>query len=341
MRGLVLVGPGKAQVDELPDPVPGPGEVVVDVARVGICGTDVELFTGDMEYLRLGYSSYPMVLGHEWCGTVSAVGHGVDGTWLGRRVTGDTMLGCGRCRRCRAGRNHVCDDRSEIGIRGEFPGALAERLRVPCRALLPLPDGVDDTAGAMVEPGGNALRAFQAAEVDSGERLLVVGTGTIGLMVAAFAVAAGVRVHLAGVPGPSLEFARGSALGGCSTLDDLPDEPFDAIVDASNGAVVPATAIHLVEPGRRVVLIGLSVTPSTVDTREIALKDITVVGILGASAGIVGTIDAYRDGRVDPAPCVAGVVPLDRAGDVLSGWRPDNATGGPKLHIDPRTLTLS
>ncbi len=227
---------------------------------------------------------------------------------MGLRVTGDTMLGCGACRRCRSQRHHVCENRSEIGIRGSYAGALAEKLRVPAGALLRLPDDVDDTAGAMVEPGGNALRAVRAAAVTTGERLLVVGTGTIGLLAAQFAGHHGVQVHLAGVEGPGLEFARACALGETSALVDLPDVPFDAVIDASNGMAVPAQSVRLVEPGRRVVFIGLSPEPSLVDSREIALKDVTAVGILGASAGLPGTISAYAAGAVDPRPLVAAVV---------------------------------
>ena len=114
-------------------PVAGPGEVVVDVERAGVCGTDIELFTGEMAYLHTGQARYPMRIGHEWCGVVTAVGADVDEGWIGRRVTGDTMLGCGKCDRCLAGRQHVCADRFEVGISGGWPGALAEQVAVPVR----------------------------------------------------------------------------------------------------------------------------------------------------------------------------------------------------------------
>ena len=162
MRALVITGPLSASVLEVEDPVPGAGQVVVDVHRVGICGTDVELFTGELAYFEQGKSRFPVRPGHEWCGVVSAVGAGVPAGWLGARVTGDTMLGCGRCARCRAGRGHVCADRYEVGITGGWPGALAERVLVPARSLYRLPDAMDDRAGALVEPGGNAWRAASA-----------------------------------------------------------------------------------------------------------------------------------------------------------------------------------
>src|SRR4030095_2116863 len=95
MRAYILTAPEEGSVQEVPAPVAGPGEVVVDVERVGICGTDVEFFTGEMAYLHSGHASYPMRLGHEWAGTVSAIGGGVEPGWLGRRVVGDTMLGDG------------------------------------------------------------------------------------------------------------------------------------------------------------------------------------------------------------------------------------------------------
>jgi len=104
MRAFVITGPGRAEVRDVPPPDAGPGEVVVDVERAGVCGTDMEFFSGAMSYLHTGQAQYPMRIGHEWSGTVSAVGAGVAESWLGRRVTGDTMLGCGRCARCRSGR---------------------------------------------------------------------------------------------------------------------------------------------------------------------------------------------------------------------------------------------
>jgi threonine dehydrogenase-like Zn-dependent dehydrogenase len=323
-------------VQDVDPPVPGPGEVVIDVERVGVCGTDVEFFTGEMQYLNDGHAMFPMRLGHEWAGTVSALGPDVDPSWLGRRVTGDTMLGCGRCRRCRTGYQHVCEDRAEVGIRGGRPGALAEQLAMPARALHVLPDGVEPMAGALVEPGGNALRAWRAAAAGEGDRVLVLGPGTIGLLVALFARAAGAQVHLLGVEPRSLAFARTLGFAGVWTEDDLPDLPFDAVVDASNGAGLPARALDLVEPGKRVVYIGLAGSPSTIDTRRLVLKDVTAVGVLSASPGLAATVEAYASGAVDPRPLVAATVGLADVADVLAGRRPAGGGAGPKIHVDPR-----
>jgi threonine dehydrogenase-like Zn-dependent dehydrogenase len=265
---------------------------------------------------------------------VSSVGDGVDPAWLGRRVTGDTMLGCGECPRCRAGRQHLCAARYEVGIRGGWPGALAEQLTMPARALHPLPDAVDPVAGALVEPGANALRAFAAAGVSTGDRLLVVGPGTIGLLVALFARAAGASVALLGVDSGSVRFARSLGFA-ASTMDDpLPPAGFDAVVDASTGPAVPALALALVEPGKRVVCIGLSEPPSTVDTRTIVLRDLTVIGVLSGSGALAGAIERYASGAVDPRPLVATTVGLDGVADVLA--RRAASGGAPKVLVDPR-----
>ncbi|MCW2885904.1 MAG: alcohol dehydrogenase [Streptosporangiaceae bacterium] len=336
MRAFVVTGPREGAVQEVRPPEAGPGQVVVDISRVGLCGTDVEFFTGEMAYLHQGHACYPMRLGHEWCGIVSAVGENVDEAWLGRRVTGDTMLGCGHCQRCDSGRHNVCEIRFEVGIRGGFPGALAEQLAIPATALLPLPDDLDEVAGALVEPGGNALRSVRAAALSAGDRALVLGLGTIGLLAGLFAQAQDVEVHLVDPSDRAREFAHTLGFPGVWETTDIPALPWDAVIDASNASSVPALALELVEPGKRIVYVGLAGTPSMIDTRTMALKDVTAVGILAASAGLSGTIDHYAAGDVDPRPLVAATVGLDQAGDVLGGRRPAGSGPGPKIHIDPR-----
>jgi len=334
MKAFVITGPGEAAVQDVAPPRAEPGEVIVDVARAGVCGTDVEFYTGEMQYLHDGFAVYPMRIGHEWAGTVASIGDGVDRRWLGRRVTGDTMLGCGVCRRCRTGYQWVCEFRTEIGIRGGRPGALAEQLAVPVTALHELPDDVDDALGALVEPGGNAYRCVQAAGLHPGDRVLVLGPGTIGLLVAMFARAAGAEVHLLGRSGRAIDFAR--TLGFTNAWDEttLPtDLPWDAVIDASNAPGLPEQALDLVEPGKRVVYVGLAGSPSVIDTRRLVLKDVTAVGILSASPGLGATIEAYANGTVDPRPLVAATVTLDGVAAVLAGERPEGAGSGPKYHV--------
>jgi threonine dehydrogenase-like Zn-dependent dehydrogenase len=166
--------------------------------------------------------------------------------------------------------------------------------------------------------------------------VLILGPGTIGLLVAMFARADGAEVHLMGHSARTLDFARSIGFENAWTEAEIPALPWDAVVDASNAAYLPAKALELVEPGKRVVYIGLAGSHSHVDSRTIALKDVTAVGVLSASPGLAGTIEAYASGAVDPRPIVAATVGLDGVADVLAGHRPDGAGAGPKIHVDPR-----
>jgi 2-desacetyl-2-hydroxyethyl bacteriochlorophyllide A dehydrogenase len=339
MRALVLTAPRTAGVQDVPEPVPEAGQLVVDVERVGICGTDVELYTGDMAYFELGYAEYPLRLGHEWTGRVSAVGATADEHWLGTRITGDTMLGCGACSYCIAGHQHVCPNRHEVGIRGGWPGALAEKLVIPARFAYEIPEHVSLAAAALVEPGGNALRAVRGAQPEPGQRVLVLGSGTIGLLAAQFAMAAGAEVHVGGVREGSLQLARELGVPHTARLDELTDsEPdsFDAVIECTSDEAMPALAVRLTRPAGRVVFIGLSAVPSLVDTRDIALQDITAVGVLSASGGLAGAIESYAGGAVIPDSLVAEVVSLADVPDRFEGRRGPDAGPGPKVHVDPR-----
>jgi threonine dehydrogenase-like Zn-dependent dehydrogenase len=332
MRALVITGRESARVAEVDAPEAGAGQVVVDVRRAGICGTDVELFTGQLAYFAQGKTAFPLRPGHEWCGVVSALGAGVDPGWLGVRVTGDTMLGCGRCVRCRAGRGHVCADRREVGIMG-WPGALAEKVLVPASSLHRLPDGIDDRAGALVEPGGNAWRAASAAHAAPGKRILVCGPGTIGLLTVAFARAAGAEVHVMALDRGREKLALSFGAAAYWTAAEPPPMTYDAVIDCTDDHQMPAAALALAEPAGRLVCIGISGVPSLIDSRDLVLSDMTAVGILGASAGLAPAIEHYADGRVDPSAIAAVTVGLDLAAEALAGQV--SAGTGTKIHIDP------
>ena len=341
MRALVVTAPREASVLEVPDPVAAAGELLVDVERVGICGTDVELYTGEMAYIEQGFTHFPIRLGHEWTGRVVAVGDPADEAWIGKRITGDTMLGCGRCEYCRAGRQHVCPNRVEVGIRGDRDGALAEKVLIPTRFAYEIPENVSVTAAALVEPGGNSLRAVRAARIEPGHKVLVLGSGTIGLLAAQFALAEGAEVHVGGVREGSLELARSLGVPHTWKLADLaasPADQFDAVIDATSDEAMPAQSVRLVKPAGRVVYIGLSEAPSLVDSRAIVFKDLAVVGILSASPGLAGAIEAFASGAVVPDALVSEVIALDEVPSRLEGRRGPDAGPGPKVHVDPRLL---
>ena len=341
MRALVVTGPRVAEVQDVPDPIAGPGQLLVDVERVGICGTDVELYTGEMAYIEQGFTHFPLRLGHEWAGRVVAAGSPEDEAWVGKRVTGDTMLGCGHCSYCLGGNHHVCPDRFEVGIRDGWAGALAEKMLVPTRFAYEIPEHVSLAAAALVEPGGNSLRAVRGAAIRPGQRVLIVGSGTIGLLAAQFALAEGAEVHVGGVREGSLALARSLGVHHTVTLDELAESPadqFDAVIECTSNYRMPALSVQLAKPAGRVVYIGLSSVPSLVDTRDIALKDITAVGILSASPGLAGAIASFASGAVVPDSIVSEVVSLEEVPSRFEGTRGSAAQPGPKVHVDPRRM---
>lgn len=321
---------------DVPEPNVGEKEVLIQVERVGICGTDVEFFNGEMTYLKTGNAHFPLRIGHEWCGRVIAVGNSVDTSWIGKLVTGDTMIGCQSCIRCTTGYQYLCAERFEVGIRNGFPGALAEKLLMPAFAIHELPDEMDLAIGAMVEPTGNAIRAVEASALKSGERLLIFGPGTIGLLCALIAQSQGIEVHLVGNEESTLIFAKEFDFAGVHRLTEIPQLEFHGIIDATFGNEIPALALELIEPGRVLVLIGIAGTPSPVDSRILILKDLKMIGILGASPGLKRAIELLSAGVIDPRPLIAATIPLALTSALLAGNRDGISGRGPKIQIDPR-----
>ena len=214
-----------------------------------------------------------------------------------------------------------------------WPGALAEKVLVRASSLHRLPEAIDDRAGALVEPGGNAWRAASAAQAGPGKLILVCGPGTIGLLTTAFARAMGAEVHIWALGRGREELAASFGATGYWTADDPPPVTYDAVIDCTGDHQMPAAALARAEPAGRLVYIGIAGVPSPIDSRDLVLGDLTAVGILGASAGLAPAIEHYADGRVDPAGIVRVTVGLDHAAEALAGKISPGA--GTKIHIDP------
>lgn len=335
MKAFVVTAPMTFELQDVAPPIAETGEVIVNVNRVGVCGTDVEFFNGSMPYLHDGQAKYPMRLGHEWTGTVISVGAGTDAKLIGRRFIGDVMLGCGNCKRCKTGRQHTCANRFEVGIRNGWSGALAEQLAIPARFLHEIPDSFDDTIGALVEPGANAWRVADAAQAAPGKQILIWGTGTIGLLTAQFCIAMGATVHMVGKDPVTIKLALevGAASAGESVIEI--DGGYDVVIDATFDRGVPAKLVDLVEPGGRIVLIGVDNNSALIDSRKLVFKDITMVGILSGSPGLPHSIEFIKSGRIDPRIIVGATVGLGEVGEVFLGKRPKGAGTGPKILVDP------
>jgi 2-desacetyl-2-hydroxyethyl bacteriochlorophyllide A dehydrogenase len=250
---LVIAEPGSMSLQEVPEPAPGPGEIAVRPAYVGICGTDLELLAGDVDP---AYVRYPLIPGHEWSGVIDSTGPGVTALQPGQRVIAEGVIPCRTCARCIRGETNLCETYDELGF--TRPGAAARQVIVPAQVAHVLPGSVSLAEAALAEPAAVAWRALGRGDPRPGERIAVVGDGTVGLIVA----------HLAGLFSPAEVVVYGLRPGQAGLAAELGATGFEAVSNARVGfdLVVEAagtpsaveTAIGLARRGGRVVLVGLA-----------------------------------------------------------------------------------
>jgi L-iditol 2-dehydrogenase len=322
--GLAKLAPGEGHVDlsERPERAPGLGEVAIDVAGAGVCGTDLHIWLGE-------YPSIPPVtMGHEVCGTVAEVGEGVDDAWRGERVVVETYFStCGACALCRAGRNNLCADRRSIGT--HVDGGFAPRLVLPARNLHRVPDGIEDRAATLAEPLACVCNSLlDPPVVAAGDDVLVIGPGTIGLLAAQVARAGGGRVTVRGTERDGARLALAAELG-FATQDGPPP---DVVVECSGSGPGIAYALEVLRRGGRLVQIGLRGAPVTVPWDAICFHELTV------TSGFASTAASWRRamdllGELELAPLVTEVVPLR---DWRRAFDASRAGAGVKYVLDPR-----
>ncbi|PRX49405.1 2-desacetyl-2-hydroxyethyl bacteriochlorophyllide A dehydrogenase [Prauserella shujinwangii] len=317
-RAVRMEAPGHTRVVAVTAPGPEPGDVVVRVAWAGICGSDVEVFEGTRP---AAFVRYPIVPGHEWSGTVEAVGEGVDAALLGKPVVGEGFRSCQVCPACRRGEPTVCHaDYDETGFTQD--GAWADRLTVPARLLHVLPDGADLRAAAGLEPAACVAEACLRAAVQQGERVAVVGAGTLGLLAAQLLRADNpaelVMVH------PTAARAELAATCGASALV-TPDEAaglagrFDVVVEAAGVTGTAALACRLTRRGGRVVITGIPGEEDVLSTRDIVTNHLAVHTVFGAPPRAwVYAVRAFATGNLDPSLLVTHEFVLEDAEKALS-----------------------
>ncbi len=232
MKAAVLAGPGQVRVEEVPDPEPTEGEVIVAVKACGICGSDLDGFRGVIPHRR----PVGIIMGHEAAGVVVALGRGVDSVELGARVAVDPQLSCGRCDLCLARQNHLCDSLLGIGsaMRGYRNGANAEFVSVPVHNVYPLPDEVSFVQGAMAEPVGNAVHLVKRGGVRPGASVAVFGAGTQGLFAIQAASRAGAQ-QIFSIDLSSDKLRLADDLGATRTIHPPEEDPLDVLLDETNG----------------------------------------------------------------------------------------------------------
>ena len=318
MRALTISAPGKLSYDVVPAPRIGPSDVLIKTAFVGVCGTDLHLLDGDSYYLQAGLLAYPFVFGHEYSGTVVAVGEKVEHVAVGERVAGHCMVPCQCCDKCQSGARHLCRNLHEVGLRF-IPGAAAEYVAVPEYAVTVLPAALPLETGVLVEPSVTVFHALERARVGPTDRVAVIGTGTLGLLALLMARQRGRSVDVIGVAPSELTFA--TELGADRVLHPSAVRPgsYDVVIESSGAPSALALTVHAADGGGRIALVGLPGRTSTdVDQATIALKNLTVHGILHGLDHYRSVVDLYASGRVDPTPVVAAVSGPERADEVFA-----------------------
>ncbi|MFI0355781.1 zinc-binding dehydrogenase [Actinomadura sp. 9N407] len=296
MKAVALLAPENVAVlDGLPEPSCGPGEVIVAVHGVGLCGSDLAVVSG-----RRAVPAMPWVLGHEAFGVVVTVGADVSSRRPGQRVVIEPNYPCMACGPCRSGGTAGCRDRRAAGI--TEPGLLAERVAVPARCTWPVPEDWDDTDVVCVEPLTVALHAVRMSGLEPGDGCLVVGAGAQGLL-----VCLAVR-HAGGVAYVSEPHEGRAALAvemGAHAAGTDPDERFPVVIEASGAPEAFGRALERVAPGGCVIAVGQSAVPAEISTFTLVQRRLTVRGCLiyDHPAGFAGTIATLaasdlRPGRV-------------------------------------------
>ena len=261
MLQQVMTAPGEIIFRNVPTPTPGPGEVLIQIMRIGVCGSDIHVYHG-----KHPFTSYPVTQGHEVSGRVEAVGEGVEGLAPGQRVTIEPQVFCGECHPCRHGKYNLCESLKVMGF--QTTGTASEFFCAPASKVTPLPEGMSYDEGAMIEPLAVTVHAVHRAGDVTGQRVAVLGAGPIGILVAQSARAMGAQsVLITDVSEARLELARacgadhavntrerdfGEALVECFGPDKA-----DVIFDCAGNDITINQAIRHARKGSVIVLVAV------------------------------------------------------------------------------------
>lgn len=301
-----------------------PGRVIVDVTYTGICGTDVHGYTD-------GHMLPPAVFGHEWTGTVSAVGEGVAALRAGQRVVGGVGPPCGRCAQCVAGHARQCDtvfaEANGVDPEAADHGAFAGRVHVSARRVIPVLDGLSDIEAALVEPAAVTFHAVRRVAAELGAIVVVQGAGPIGLLTAQHARNAGAGHIVVSEPSaPRRELA--ARLGFTHaiapdalrlTLDEISNGlGADVVYECTGVASLLQPSAALVRRGGILALLGYPLQESTVSYADWQSRELTVIGSLAYShEDFLGAMRGIAGGTLNVAALHTGTVGLASLGDIL------------------------
>ena len=337
MKALVWHGRKDVRVEEVPDPrPPAPGQVQIDVAWCGICGTDLHEYLGGPLYIPvdaphpLTGAQAPVILGHELSGQIVAIGDGVEGFAMGDRIAACPIIGCLECRWCKSGFMGQCENVAFLGISWEG-GGFAERMNLNAYQAYKLPDSVPSDVGALVEPWAASVRMVARAGIGPDDNVAVVGAGPIGLMALVAARIAGAkRVVSLEVAGRRIELAR--QCGATAVVNPVEEDPlqrgqeltdgegFDVVLECVGRPDTGLLAGRLARIRGRIMVMGVFEKPAPLDFTDLVYGEKTVMGSMGGYGMFDEAIALLADERFPGDTLITGRIKLD---DIIDqGFRP-------------------
>lgn len=282
MKALVCNKPFEFSYEQLSTPTIKEDQVLLKVAAVGICGTDIHAFGGNQPFF-----SYPRILGHEASGIIADIGSKVSQWKVGQRVALIPYVSCGECDACRSGRTNCCEKISVIGVHED--GAFSEYLAAPARNILAIDDQVDDITAALIEPFAISAHAVRRAEIKAGDDVLIVGAGPIGLGAAAIAAADGANVAIADTSAERREHIKTQLkLPAFNPIDEKVENFFNGklpliVIDATGNQKAMNNDVNLIRHGGRIVFVGLFKGDFSIHDPDFHKKETTLLGSRNAT----------------------------------------------------------
>src|SRR5437868_4837114 len=316
MRAVIIDAPGIIRVDNVPDPAPRPDEVLVRVGACGICGTDLHIIDGDSPLAR-----YPIIPGHEFAGEVVALGsdvaqrYGKENITVGSRIAVEPNLYCGYCDSCRTGHENLCLNYAAIGVTTN--GAVAQYVTVPVAKAYALPDNISFREGALIEPVSCAVHGMHILNPRSGDTFLIVGAGTMGLLLLQLALRGGAsRVAMVDVNMQRL--ASAEELGATRTYKDieraLADESlgFNCVIDATGVPAVIENAFMAVKRGGKFMVFGVASNEARISLSPFRIynDEITIVGSMAILFSFQAALDLISSGVINTQAMLTEALPL-------------------------------
>lgn len=304
MRAVRISADHGISIDTVPRPEPAEGEIVVSPTCCGICGTDLHI-------VRHGYhgTRYPVTPGHEFAGHVVAVGVGVTGLKEGDFVAVDPNVSCGTCRFCEMGRPNLCIALEPIGV--SRPGAFADFVAVPARTAYAVPKALGHDVAAMIEPLACVLNALWASRGVTDRSVLIMGAGTMGLLLAVVCQREGAEVTVCDPMVAKHQIAARAGIARCVTPDTLADDLYDVVFEASGAGSAYLAGYERVAPRGTLVMVGVHGEQSEVATRPFRLfeTEMTIVGSNSLADKFPQAVERMPDFRDDARALVTDTFP--------------------------------